>query len=316
MAMVAGPAQGRDFRWSDINPPGTPTVEAMERLGELFRERTQGRHRLVTLGAGDLDSENFIVGQVQTGKIDIARVNATTFNSAVPETAPLTLPFLFKSREHLRRVIDGPIGADILKSLEAHGVIGLCFYDTGPRSLYTVDRPVRNLADIKGLRIRVQLGDLSAQIVPALGAAQVTIPFSRVGLALKSRAIDGADGNWTAYAANGHYHYAKIFNETMHSRPPGVVIVSREAWSDLSDDDRAVLRQATLESLKFLRQRVDAYEEHARFLAAQEGVQVIQDIDRKSFSDVLLPSYDRLLTNQRQRELLTRIQAAELASTP
>jgi TRAP-type C4-dicarboxylate transport system substrate-binding protein len=247
----------------------------------------------------------------------MARVNLATFNSTVPSTVPLSLPFLFKSRAHLRRVLDGPIGAEILASLEERGVIGLCFYDTGPRSIYSVDRLVRHVDDMKGLRIRVQPGDLAPTVVKELGAIAVPMPYSRIGEALKVGAIDAADGNWLAYVSDGHFRYAKVFNETEHARPPGVVIVSRTAWKELSEQDRTILKQAARESVEFMRERYQVYEARVRADAARAGVRVISDVDVKSFADALRPTYPDLLPGARQRNILGRIEAEQqAAATP
>jgi TRAP-type C4-dicarboxylate transport system substrate-binding protein len=318
VAVIASPpALGREFRTSDITAENSPTVEAIKRLGQLLSERTQNRHHIITVGSRDPDSENFIIGEVQNGLLDMARVNLATFNSTVPATVPLSLPFLFKSQAHLRRVLDGPIGAEILASLEERGVVGLCFYDTGPRSIYSVDRLVRHVDDMKGLRIRIQPGDLAPTVVKALGAIATPMPYSRIGEALKSRAIDAADGNWLAYISDGHFRYAKVYNDTEHSRPPGVVIVSRAAWKELSDEDRAILKQAARESVEFMRERYQVYETRARAEAARAGVREIIDVDVKSFADVLRPTYPDLLPGARQRNILDRIQAEQqAAATP
>jgi TRAP-type C4-dicarboxylate transport system substrate-binding protein len=308
------PAAAKDLRTSDVNPEGSATVAAIEQLGRLLRERTHGRLTVTMADAGDRDSENFTIGQVQTGAMDMARVSLAAFNSTVPATVPLSLPFLLKSTAHLRRVLDGPIGAEILASLEVRGVVGLCFYDTGARSLYSVDRLIRHVDDMKGLTIRVQPGDLAQTLVKALGATGVPLPYSRIGEALRSKAIDAADSNWPAYVRDGHYHYAKVYNETEHSRAPGVVIVSLKTWQSLSAGDQAILKQAALESVQFMRRQFDADAAQARMQALKSGVRVMEDVDVKSFADVLLPLYPGLLPTPRQRQIVDRIKAEQQAA--
>jgi TRAP-type C4-dicarboxylate transport system substrate-binding protein len=317
LILAAGlPAHGKDFRSSDVNPAGTPTVQGIERLDQLLRDRTQGRHRIAVIGSNDKESENFIISQVRTGTLDMARVSLAAFNASVPSTVPLSLPFLFKSSAHLRRVLDGPIGAEILTSLEDQDIIGLCFYDVGAQSLYTINTPIRTAADMKGLTVRVLPGDLAATFIKALGATAVPLPYSRLGDALKTGAVDGASGNWPTYVDDGHYRYARVYNETMHSRAPGVVIVSRAAWRELSSEDRAILKQAALDSVPFMRERFAAYETKARAQALREGVRLVEDVDRKSFADILLPLYPGLLPGARQRNIVDRIQAEQQAVIP
>ena len=317
LILAAGlPAHGKDFRSSDVNPADTPTVQGVARLDELLRDRTQGRHRIAVIGSNDKESENFIISQVRTGTLDMARVSLAAFNASVPSTVPLSLPYLFKSSAHLRRVLDGPIGAEILTSLEDQDIIGLCFYDVGAQSLYTINTPIRTAADMKGLTVRVLPGDLASTFIRALGATAVPLPYSRLGDALKTGAINAASGNWPTYVDDGHYRYARIYNETMHSRAPGVVIVSRAAWRELSAEDRAILKQAALDSVPFMRERFAAYEAKARAQALQDGVRLVEDVDRKSFADVLLPLYPGLLPGARQRNIVDCIQMEEQAAIP
>jgi tripartite ATP-independent transporter DctP family solute receptor len=319
LAVIAAsvPAAGRDFRSSDIYPSGSPTVEAMAYMGTLIRDWTGGRHHIESFGQGDRDSEHFTIAQVQTGTLDMARVGLSAFNGTVPETAVLSLPYLFRSEAHLRRVLDGPIGAEILASLKRRDVIGLCFYDLGARSLYSVGKPIRHASDLRGLKIRVQSGDLAATLVRALGATPSPMNYSRIAEALRTGAIDAAESNWSSYVADRHDRFAKFYSLTRHSRPPGVIIFSKRVWRELSDDDRAIIETAARDSVGFLRDRLDVYEGAARRLAESNGTQVIDDVDTKSFADVLLPLYPALLADARQRELLRRIQADDQeASTP
>lgn len=312
--MASLPVAAQDLRSSDVNPSGSATVEAVEQIGRVVRERTHGRLTITVAEAGDRNSENYTIAQVQTGALDMARVSLAAFNSTVPATVPLSLPFLLKSTAHLRRVLDGPIGTDILAGLDDHGVVGLCFYDTGARSLYSVDKLIRHVDDMKGLNIRVQPGDLAQAIVKALGATSVPLPYSRIGQALRSGAIDAADSNWPAYVSEGHFQYAKVYNETEHSRAPGVVIVSLKTWQGLSSGDRAILKQAALNSVPFMRPRFEADAARARAQAMKSGVRVMEDVDVKSFADVLLPLYPGLLSTSRQRDIVERIKAEQQAS--
>ena len=126
----------------------------------------------------------------------MARVNLSVFNSALPATIVPSLPFVFRSTAHMRRVLDGPIGQQILLSMESRGLIGLCFYDAGARSFYSTKKPIRRVADMKGLAVRVQPSDITAEMVRAMGARPVAIPFDRVRAALKAGVLDVAENTW------------------------------------------------------------------------------------------------------------------------
>ena len=126
LALGAGfPADAREFRSSDIYPFDYPTVQAAVQVDKLMRERSGGKLGITVLGYDDRDLENYTAAQVRNGQLDMARINLAVLNNLAPSTAIFALPYLFKSKEHARRVLDGPIGEEILADLESHGLIGL-----------------------------------------------------------------------------------------------------------------------------------------------------------------------------------------------
>src|SRR5947207_3411410 len=155
LCSAASTAAAREFRAADIQEENYPTVQALRAMDQLVAERTGGRHRIRVFHSRQLGEESQTIEQTRVGAIDINRINVAAIGNAVPILNALALPFLFRSDDHLHKVIDGPIGEEILGSLEPSGFIGLAFYDSGARSIYTVNKPVRTLDDLNGLRIRV-----------------------------------------------------------------------------------------------------------------------------------------------------------------
>ena len=210
-------AEPRDFKAADTQSHDHPTARALVHMSELVSDRTQGRHRMIVYPEGVLGEQGATFEQTRTGGIDINRTNMAPFASFVGKENIFGLPFLFRSADHLHRVLDGPIGDDILQSLEPHGFVGLAFFESGARSLYTVRRPVRTIDDIKGLRIRLQQSDLMAQMFTALGAEPVILPYTRTKTALMAGLIDAAENNWPSYVASDHYSVAPHFALTEHT---------------------------------------------------------------------------------------------------
>jgi tripartite ATP-independent transporter DctP family solute receptor len=186
-----GSAGGREFRAADIQEENYPTVQALRYMDQLVSQRTNGAHRIRVFHSRQLGEESQTIEQTKVGAIDIDRINVGALGNVAPIVNALALPFLFRSTEHLYRVIDGPIGTDILNSLESYGFVGLTFYDSGARSLYTVRKPVQQLSDLAGMRIRVQQSDLMNKMIKALGATPVQLPFGQVLTALSTNLIDG-----------------------------------------------------------------------------------------------------------------------------
>jgi TRAP-type C4-dicarboxylate transport system substrate-binding protein len=303
------PAQARDLRSSDVFAADTPTVQAMQVMGSLLDARTQGRYRLASPGAADRSSENFTVGQVRTGTLDMARVALEIFNASVPATAVLSAPYLFRSAAHQKRVLDGPLGARILNDLTQQGVVGLCFYDLGGRSIYSVAKPIRALSDLNGLTVRVQPGYLLSGWLQKIGATPAPMPFDQVGHALRAHAIDAAIGNWLSFISGKAYEAAKFYSPMGYAAPPGVVVVSKQLWDTLSASDREVFAASAKASVVHLRDRLDAYEAEARKTAERAGVTVVADVQAGPTDAELGDLYRELFPQPQQQQLLKLILA-------
>ena len=217
------------------------------------------------------------------------------------------LPFLFRSADHLHRILDGPIGDDILQSLEPHGFVGLAFFESGARSVYTVRRPVRTIDDIKGLRIRLQQSDLMVEMFAALGAEPVILPYTRTKTALTTGLIDAAENNWPSYVASDHYSVAPYFTLTAHTMTPDVLIMSMKAWRSLGPADQNIFRNAARDSSIFLRGQWKNWEASFRKQALDLGVTVIE-IDRKPLEAALTGLYPKVVTDSHSRHLVESIQ--------
>jgi hypothetical protein len=171
--------QAAEFRSSDIHPEDYPTVLAVRHMGETIAKATNGKHSVKVFAKSALGSEKDTIEQTKLGALAMTRVNVAPMNNICPATMVPTMPFLFRSPEHMRKVLDGPIGDEILKDCEAQGFIGLAFYDSGSRSIYSVKKPVKTIADTKGMKIRVQQSDLWVDLMGAMGANATPMPFAR-----------------------------------------------------------------------------------------------------------------------------------------
>jgi TRAP-type C4-dicarboxylate transport system substrate-binding protein len=309
-AFGSAPVQAREFISSDVYPANAPTVQALTYMSSLIERYSQGRHKLRRPESNDGDSENYIVAQVRSGKLDMARVNLAVLNAMVPSTAVVSAPYLFKSNDALHHVLDGPIGDEILAELEQHGLIGLCFYDVGARSLFTTQKPVKSPNDLKGMRVRSQPGDLARSFWQAFGAEPVLVPYSRVADSLRTNIVDAATDNWVSFVAGGNYRLAKYFTPTEHARTPGVLIFSLQVWQELNENDRRIIRAAAKESAVRERELMVAYKIQARRTVQESGVKFVDDVNLNAFREAMTGLYQSLFVDPRQQELLQRILAA------
>jgi tripartite ATP-independent transporter DctP family solute receptor len=311
LAGALDPLAGREFRAADIQEESYPTVQALRYMDQLVEQRSGGRHSIRVFHSRQLGEESQTIEQTRVGAIDLNRINVAAIGDVAPALSILAQPFLFRSIDHLYKVIDGPIGDDILGALEADGFIGLTFYDSGARSIYTRSQPVRSLADLKGLRIRVQQSDIIVRMMKALGAEPVVLPYGQVLTALSARLVDGAENNWPSYVTTNHYKVAPYYTVTEHTMGPEVLVMSRRAWAELSEADRVIFRTAARDSSRFMRAQWQDWEERSRKQAAEAGATIIEDFDRPSFERATRPLRDALSADPRFRPFIERILAVQ-----
>jgi tripartite ATP-independent transporter DctP family solute receptor len=300
-------AEPRDFRAADTQTNDHPTARALVHMSELVSDRTQGRHRMIVYPGGQLGEQKATFEQTRTGGIDINRTNMAPLASFVGKANIFGLPFLFRSADHLHKILDGAIGDDILHSLEPHGFVGLAFFEAGARSVYTVRRPVRTIDDIKGLRIRLQQSDLMVEMFATLGAEPVILPYTRTKTALTTGLIDAAENNWPSYVASDHYSAAPYFALTEHTMTPDVLIMSMKTWRSLDPADQNIFRNAARDTSIFLRGQWKNREASFRKQAVDLGVTVIE-IDQKPLEAALTGLYTKVLTDSHSRHLVESIQ--------
>jgi tripartite ATP-independent transporter DctP family solute receptor len=304
-------ASAREFRAADTQNEDYPTVQALRFMGRQITERTGGRHELKVFHSRQLGEEKETLEQTRAGAIDLNRINAALIGNIVPAMNVLALPFLFRSIEHMQKVLDGPIGTEILGSFEPYGFVGLAFYDSGARSIYNSIRPVRSLADLQGLRIRVQQSEQMSEMMRALGANPVELPYGQVLTGLATRLIDGAENNWPSFVTTDHYKHAGHYTLTEHSMSPEVLVISLKAWETLSPDERKIFREEARRSSQYMRERWRDLEEQSRKRAEAAGVVIVTDIDRKPFEAAMTGIYDKAQRDPESAKLIERIRKVE-----
>ena len=311
LAAVTTSAWAREFRAADTQSEDYPTVEALRYMGRLIAERSGDRHQIRVFHSRQLGEEKETIEQTRVGAIDLNRTNVALIGAFVPATNVLAMPFLFRSIEHMQRVLDGPIGTAILDSFEPYGFVGLTFYDSGARSIYNSVRPVRSIADMKGLRLRVQQSELMSDMIKALGADPIELPYGQVRTGLATKLIDGAENNWPSFVTTDHYKYAGYYTLTEHTMSPEVLVMSQKAWDSLSTEDRKIFREAAIESSHFMRERWKALEERSRRQAESAGVTIITDFDRKPFEAAMDGIYAKARRDPAAAELIERIRRVD-----
>lgn len=300
--------QATEFKSSDIhNSDEYPTVTAVKFMGEQLNKASAGKYTIKVFNKGALGTEKETIDQVKIGALDMTRVNISPMNSICAKTNIPVLPFLFRSLDHLHKVLDGPIGEEIAKDCEAQGFILLAYYDSGSRSIYS-KKPVRSVADTKGMKIRVQQSDLWVAVASAMGANPTPMPAGEVLTALKTGLVDAAENNYPSYGSGfRHFEAAKYYNKTEHSMAPEVLLFSKLVWDKLPKGEQDQIRAAAKASTDFNRNAWAAFEKKEIEMVKGAGTEIVE-VDKKSFQDAMVPVYDKFANTPDLKRLVKAVQ--------
>ncbi len=288
--------------------PSHPVHKAMVYMADRCKELSGGKLQIQIYPSGQLGSEQQCVELLQIGSLAMTKVSAAVMESFVEQYKVLGLPYIFRSKEHAFRVLDGEIGKDLLAAPEPYWIRGLCFYDAGSRSFYTVKTPIYTPDDLKGLKIRVMKSMISMELVKMLGGSPTPISFGELYTALQSGVVDGAENNPPSFYTSHHYEVCKYYSLNEHSMVPDVLIISLKVWNKLSDQEKGWLKQAANESVPKERE-LWAESVKASLEAVQKaGVTVIHP-DKKPFAEKVKPMYEMFRDQPKIYSLLKRIQA-------
>jgi tripartite ATP-independent transporter DctP family solute receptor len=286
------------LKYTNDHPAGYPTVAAVENMGKKIEAATNGRLSIQSFPGGVLGGPKEVIEQLQVGAVQMYAAGGGWLGSVVNEINVFNLPFVFRDTVQMQKVIDGAIGQELLDKISSHptaGLVGLCWLDAGARSFYDSKRPIHTMADLKGLKIRVQGNPMFIDMMTALGSNGVPLGYDQVFSALQTGVIDGAENNMPSYVFDNHYLAAKFYTLTEHLVVPDVLVASRKNWDALGKDDQALItklsRDVQMENRVFWNQ----YEKAAVEKARAAGVQIfeIAPADKKVFQDAVKPVWDK-----------------------
>ena len=296
------------LRLAEVQPEDYPTTIGDKEMARIVEEKTNGRIKIEVYAGGQLGDEKSVIEAVQLGGIDFARVNSQPLSEFTKSLGVFSLPYLFDNEDHFWKVMNGPIGEEILADFEENDMIGLTYYDNGSRSFYNTKREVKSPADMKGMKIRVQQSELMVKLVECLGASATRMPFGEVYSALQTGVIDGAENNFPSYLTTSHYEVAKYFTLDQHTRVPEVVIASKVLWDKLSEEDRAIIKEAAVASQEVQREAWKEYEKVAEEEVRAAGCIITEVDDLKEWQDAMAPLYE--MYQEEFGEWIERIRAA------
>jgi tripartite ATP-independent transporter DctP family solute receptor len=306
-AILASSAFALELKSADVhNSDDYPTVAAVRQLGQTLAKSSGGTLTVKVFNKGALGTEKETIDQVKLGALAMTRVNLAPLAAMCPKTLVPSLPFLFRDTAHMRKAYDGAPGEEILKACEHQGMVGLALYDSGSRSIYA-RKPVRTLADTKGLKIRVQQSDLSVAAMTALGANPSPMPPGEVYTGLKTGLIDAAENNIPSNEGIRHFEAAKFYSRTEHAMTPDALFISKKVWDKLKPEQQTQLRDAAKASVAVQRQLWDAQEAKALATVKAAGTEIVA-VDREPFRAAMQPVLAKFVNTPELQKLVKAIQ--------
>lgn len=276
--------------------PNHPAHLGMEHLQERVEELSGGSMRIDLYPSGQLGSETECLEKLQSGQLDMTKTSCAPMGNFISRMQVFSFPYLFEDREHYWRVLDGPIGRDLLEGLSRRddggtsGLRGLCFLDAGSRNFYSRDREIQTPEDLHGIKIRVMNDPIAIEMVQMLGGSPTPLPWEELYTSLQQGVVDAAENNPPSFFSNSHHEVCKHFSFDEHSRIPDIIVIADEVWQSLSVHEKAWLSQAAHEASMFQRELWLLRSEAAVEQMRRNGVSVIYP-DQAPFREAVAPLY-------------------------
>src|SRR5437016_2037190 len=248
---AAGIAQQKQvWKASDVHPLGYPTVEAIVRMGKKLEAQTGGRYSIQMFPSMQLGGEKEMIEQAQVGALQIARISEGAMGPVVDDLNVFNMAFIFRDEQHMRKVIDGPIGQELLErtsNAPTSRLIELGSMHADTRNVYS-NKPVTKPADLKGMKIRMMGNPLFVETMNAMGGNGVAMGFNELYSALQTGVVDGAENNPPTLLAQNHYQVSKVYSLTGHLIIPEIFVFSKRNWETLPKADQELVKKLSREA--------------------------------------------------------------------
>jgi tripartite ATP-independent transporter DctP family solute receptor len=294
-ALPASAQQKQVLKATDVHPLGYPTVEAIVRMGAKLEKATGGKYSIQMFPSMQLGGEKEMIEQAQVGALQIARISVGPMGPIVDELNVFNMPFVFRDEAHMRKVIDGPIGAEMLDKLSKSSarLVALGWMDAGTRNVYS-DKPVSKPADLKGMKIRMMGNPIFVETMNAMGGNGIAMGFNELHQALQSGVVDGAENNPPTLLAQNHYQTprGKVYSLTGHLIIPEIFVFSKVSWDKLPKADQDLIMKLSREAQAEQRGLWDAYTKDAETKLKAAGIKFV-DADKEAFFKATQPVRDK-----------------------
>jgi len=269
-----------------------PVHKALVFMAQRAYEKSDSTLKIDIYPSEQLGNEKECIEQLQMGSLAMTKVSTSPLEVFVPKFKVLALPYLFKNDADKWKILNGPIGKELLAAGESEGLKGLCFFDAGARSFYTSKKPILRPADLKGLKIRTQQSPMAMEMVSALGGSATPISWGELYTALQQGVVDGAENNPPSLFTSNHYEVCKYYSLDEHTMVPDIVLISTKVWNKLSPAHQKALQEAADETVPYEIKLWKAFVQESMDKMVAKGLKVYHP-DKKPFIEKAQAMYKK-----------------------
>jgi len=298
------------IQFNELNSATHPMYRSDVYFGQLVGQKTKGEVEVHNFASSQLGKGRDAIESCQMGTLEMTQTMTANVSAFVSAYDVFTLPFIFRDKDHMYKVMDGPVGQDLLKELAKVNLMGLCYYDSGSRSFYNSKKPIRVVEDLKGMKIRVPQATIMIDTINAMGAGAVPVEYAEVYSSLQQGVIDGAENSPIAYYYMKHFEVAKYFSLTHHFRTPDIVLISLKFWQKLPKEFQTAIMEAAREASLYERKAWQSEEGQAVQKLTAAGVKINEISDFGPFKEKVKPVWEKY-RGRLPRGLIEKIQATQ-----
>jgi tripartite ATP-independent transporter DctP family solute receptor len=291
-------AQEKHYRFAYDQPRNTGYSIAGDLFGDKLKELSKGTMIVDQYPGAQLGQEPQLLQLVKAGDIDFAIISSANTATISPQAGVMSLHFLFRDENHVIKGLADPRVFEAIRTMIDETTQGLHVIGTGSqgvRHMYS-KKEIKNVGDIKGMKIRVQATATEDTMFPAYGAQTVHMPFGSVYTSLQTGVVETAENSINVYLVNKHYEVAPVLNITEHEANNALVFVSDKAWQSFSDEQKKWVLAAASEVSSKEPAKAFELEKSAAAKLKSMGVKVNESVDKKSFTTIADPYLDKLAT--------------------
>lgn len=287
-----------------------PVHKGMVFMADKVVEKSDGKLQIEIYPSQQLGTERQALELLQIGSLAMTKVSGAVMENFAPNMKCLSLPYVFRDREHTYKVQDGEVGRELLIQSEKYWLRGLGYFDAGQRSFYTKEKSINTPDDLVGMKIRVQESVMAINLVKALGGAPTPISWGELYTALQQGVVDGAENNPPSFVTSRHYEICKYYSLNEHTAVPDILVIGTVAWNGLTPQEQKWLQESANEAIEYQRKLWVEAEQDALETVKAAGVTVTTP-DKTLFAKKTVSLLEEYKSDEELYALIGRIQAVK-----